>query len=80
MNALINLRNGASLTNMFDVTAHGISLSQENEQPKNINEIFIPKTEISIAEPIGVQMYELGNNIMQMYQLIGIIRDDKFLG
>ena len=37
----------------------------------------IPKTDISIAEPIGVQIDELGNNTMQMYQLIGIINDGK---
>ena len=32
---------------------------------------------ISLAEPIEVQIYELGNNITQMYQLIGIISDEK---
>ena len=72
MNAFLNPRNGASLTNIIDVTAHSISLFQENEQPKNINGIFIPKTDTSIAEPIDVQIDELGNNTIQMYQLIGI--------
>ena len=52
MNAFLNPRNGASLTNIIDVTAHSTSLFQENEQPKDINEIFIPQTSISIAEPI----------------------------
>ena len=77
MNALLNPRNGTSLTNIIDVTAHSISLFQENEQPKNINDMFIPKTDISIAEPIEVQIDELGNNMIQMYQLIGIINDEK---
>ena len=52
MNAL-DPRNGTSLTNIIDVTAHSISLFQgENEPPKDINDIFIPQTNISIAEPI----------------------------
>ena len=36
MNAFPNQRNGTSLINIGDVTAHSISLFQENEQPKNI--------------------------------------------
>ena len=39
--------------------------------------MFIPNTDISIAEPIEVQIDELGNNMIQMYQLIGIINDEK---
>ena len=39
--------------------------------------MFIPKTDISIAEPIEVQIDELGNNIIHVYQLIGIINDEK---
>ena len=76
----LNPRNGASLTNNIDVTAHSISLFQENEQPKNSNDIRIPKTDISIAEPIEVQIDELGNNTIQMYQFIGIINDEKVCG
>ena len=71
----MNPRNGASLTNIIDVTAHSIRLFQENGQPKHINAICIPKTDISIAEPIEVHIDELGNNTDQMYQLIGIIND-----
>ena len=77
MNALLNPRNGTSLTNIIDVTAHSISLFQENEQPKNINDMFIPKTDISIAEPIEVQIDELVNNATQMYQLIDILVMNK---
>ena len=33
---------------------------------------FLKQVRIPIAEPIDVQIYELGNNIIQMYQLIGI--------
>ena len=66
MNAFLNPRNGASLTNIIDATAHSISLFQENEQPKNINGMVIPKTGISIAEPIEVQIDELGHNTIKM--------------
>ena len=55
MNAFLNPRNGASLTNVIDVTAHSISLFQENEQPKNITEIFIPQTSTSIAGPHNIK-------------------------
>ena len=58
MNAFFNHRNGASLTNIIDGTAHSISLFQENKQPKEIYEIVIPQTSISIAEPIDVQINE----------------------
>ena len=33
MNAFLNPRTGTRLTNIVDVTAHSISLFQENEQP-----------------------------------------------
>ena len=52
MNAFLNPRNGTSLTDIIDDTAHSISLFHENEQPTNINGIIIPKTDIGIAEPI----------------------------
>ena len=76
MDAFLNLRNGASLTKIIDDTAHNISLFQENGQPKHITEIFIPQTSISIAEPIDVQIDELGNNTIQMYQFKSIINDE----
>ena len=79
MSAFLNPRNGTSLT-IVDDTAHSISLFQENEQPKNINDMFTPKTDISIAGPIEVQIDKLGNNTTQMYQLIGIIHDEKVGG
>ena len=75
MNAFVNPGNGASLTNTIDVTAHFIFLFQENEQPRNTTEMFIPQTSLSIAEPIDVQIDELGNNTTQMYQFIGSIND-----
>ena len=80
MNAFLNPRNGASLTHIIDVTAHSISLFQENEQTKSIYELFIPQTSKTIAELIGVQIDELGNNIFQMYQLIGIINGGEVPG
>ena len=42
--------------------------------------MFILQTSTSIAEPIDVQIDKLGNNIIQMYQLIGIITDEKVPG
>ena len=71
MSAFLNPHiNGPSLTGIIDVTAHSISLFQENEPPKNINDTFILKTNISAAEPYGVQIAELGYNIIIMYQFI----------
>ena len=75
MNSFLNPHNGTSLTGVIDLTAHSISLFQENEPPQNIKDTFLPKSDISIAEPIAVQINELGNTTIQMYQLIGIIND-----
>ena len=80
MNSFLNPRNTISLTGIIDVTAHSISLFQENEQPKNINDIFIPKSDISVAEPYDVVIDELGNNVITMYQFIGDINDTKVGG
>ena len=77
MNAFLNPHNNTSLTSIIDVTTHSISLFQENEQPKSINDIFIPQIGISIAKHIGVKINELGNNIPQRYQLIGEINYDE---
>ena len=78
MNSFLNPHNnGPSLTGVIDVTAHSISLFQENEPPKNIIDIFIPKSDISIALPYDVIIDELGNNVITMYQFIGDINDTK---
>ena len=81
MTAFLNPHNnGPSLTGIIDVTAHSISVFQEDELPKNINDIFIPNSDISIAEPSDVQIGELGNNVITMYQFIGNINDTKVGG
>ena len=80
MNAFLNPHNGTSLTGIIDVTAHNISLFQENEPPKNIKDIFIPKNDISVAEPYDVIIDELGNNVITMYQFIGEVNDTKVGG
>ena len=72
--------NGTSLTGIVDVTAHSISLFQESEEPKHIEDIFIPKSDISIAEPYGVITDEIGNDVISMYQFIGDINDTKVAG
>ena len=38
-------------------------LFQENEPPKHIIDIFIPKSDISVAEPYDVQIAELGDTM-----------------
>ena len=59
-----------------------LSLFQEteNEEPINIVDIFIPKSDISIAEPYDVIIDEIGNNVISMYQFIGDINDTKVGG
>ena len=79
MNSFLTPHNGPSLTGVADVTAHSISLFQENAPPKNIDDIFIPQSDISIALPYGVVIDELGNNVITMYQFIGDINDEKWL-
>ena len=81
MNSFLNHHNnGPSLTGVVDVTAHSISLFQENAPPKKIIDIFIPKSDISIAEPYDVQIDEMGDNIIQMYKFIGDINNTKVGG
>ena len=77
MNSFPTPHNSVSLTGVIDVTAHSISLFQENAPPKNIEDIFIPQSDISIALPYGVVIDELGNNVLTMYQFIGGINDTK---
>ena len=82
MNSFLNPHNSASLTGIIDVTAHSISLYDEDtsEEPINIKNIFIPKSDISTAEPYEVQLDEFGDNIITMYQFIGEINDKKVGG
>ena len=78
MNAFLNPNNnGPSLTGVIDITAHSISLFQENE-PNNIIDTFIPKSDIRVAEPYGAQIDELGGKIFTMYQFIGHINDKSW--
>ena len=71
--------NGPSLTGVVDITANSISLFQNNCSPKSIEDIFISKSDISIAEPYDVQIDENGN-VIQMYQFLGDINDTKVAG
>ena len=50
----VNPRHWTSLTNIIDITAHRISLFQVSENPKHINDMFIPQTDISISSFIFV--------------------------
>ena len=51
-------------------------MMKQSKEPQHIKCIFIPKRDISVAEPI-VQIDALGNHTTQMYQLIGVINDEK---
>ena len=62
MNSFLTPHNGSSLTGVIDVTAHSISLFQENAPPNNIEDISIPQNDISIALPYDVVIDELGKN------------------
>ena len=39
MDSCLNPHNAVNLTGLIDITAHSISLFQENEQPQNIKDI-----------------------------------------
>ena len=82
MNSFLNPHNKTSLTGVIDVTAHSISLYDEDliEEPINIKDIFIPRSDISIAKPYEVLLDEFGDNIITMYQFIGEINDTKVGG
>ena len=78
MSSFLNQHNnGPGLTGIIDVTAHSISVFQENAPPKDINDILIPNSDISTVEPYDVIIDELGNNVITMYQFIGDINDTK---
>ena len=78
MNSFLNPHNnGPSLTGVIDVTAHSISLFQENAPPKNIEDIFIPKSDISIALPYDVIIDELGNNVYLCSSLLVILMTQR---
>ena len=72
--------NGPSLTGVIDVTAHSISPFQENAPPKNIEDTFVPQSDISIALPYDVVIDESGKKVITMYQFIGDIDDEKVGG
>ena len=84
MNAFLNPHNGTSLTGVIDLTARSISLftlnNEQKEEPTYITDIFIPTSNISIAEPYDVQIDELGDSIIQIYQFTGTINDTRVAG
>ena len=80
MGSFLTPHNGPSLSGVIDVTAHSISLFQENAPPKDIEDTFIPQSGISIALPYDVVIDELGKNVITMYQFIGDINDEKAAG
>ena len=73
MNSFLTPHNGPSLTGVIDVTAHSISLFQENAPPKNIEDMQAAamRKSSSIIEE-GQQSASVGTN-----QLLKISRDYK---
>ena len=67
--------NGPPLTGIVDITANSISLFQD----KNVDDIFIHKSDISVAEPYDVPIDENGN-VVQMCKFIGDVNDTKVAG
>ena len=47
---------------------------------RTLRTFFIPKSDISAAEPYDIQIDETGNTIFTMYQFIGEINDTKVGG
>ena len=78
MDSFLNIH-GTSLTGLVNITANSISLFHDNCQPGNIEDIFIHKSDIGIAEPCDVPICENGN-VIQMYQFRGDINDTKVAG
>ena len=79
MNAYPNPGNHTSLNNIIDITAHSTGSSQEEKLTNNF-ELLINQTDISIAEPVEIQIDELGNNGITMYQFVGDTSDNKMPG
>ena len=80
MNSFVNPNNGTSLTGIIDVTAHNIYLFQRDGTVKHILDILFPYGDIAIAELVDVQINELGNNVIQLYQFVGDINDKRVPG
>ena len=79
MKAYLRPRNHTFLNNTIGVHAHSISLFQE-EKLINIFELLMNQNSISIAEPVEIQIDELGNNGFTMYGFVGDINDNKVPG
>ena len=80
MDSFLNPNNGTSLTGVIDVTAHNIYLFQRDGTVKHILDILFPCGDIAIAELVDVQIHELGNNVIQLYQFVGDINDKRVPG
>ena len=53
---------------------------QRDGTVKNILDILFPYGDIAIAELAGVQINELGNNVIQLYQFVGDMHDKRVPG
>ena len=81
MSSFLNPNNGTSLTCVIGVTAHNTYLyiytylCQRDGTARNILDMLFPYGAIAIAELLDVQINELGNNVIQLYQVVGAIND-----
>ena len=77
MNSFLNPSNGTSLKGIIGVTAQKIYLFQRDGTVKHILDRLFPYGYIAIAELVGVQINEIGNNVIQLYQFVGDINDKR---
>ena len=70
MNAFLNPHNGTSLTGVIDVTAHSISLFQEYEEPKTINNILYLNL---IFVSLNLMTYRLMNWVIMLLLCINFL-------
>ena len=71
MISFLNPHNATSLTGVVDITAHSLSLFQENEPPQDIKDTFIPKSDISVAE---LMMFRSMNRVIMLLLCISFWR------
>ena len=80
MNSFLNPNTGTSLASKIDVTAHNVYLFQRDGTVKNILGILFPYGDIAVAELVDVQINELGNGVIQLYQFVRDINDKRVPG
>ena len=55
-------------------------MKQHQKNHRILRTFFIPKSDISVAEPYDIQIGELEDNVITMYQFVGPANDEKVEG